>query len=147
MPRALEMLDATLRRIEQGEIDGIEAIDDPTISVRRTGSKWSHLQTRRSADALLSVRGCQRAHQCGSSHIAAEKLGDARRPRSLWPASSLSSCTASGPTAQSSTGIGQLYEPLTSHENRFGGTSVPAGTMVAAISKFVLAGIAPRSSH
>src|ERR1700722_411970 len=27
MPRALEMLDATLRR-EQGEIDGIEAIDD-----------------------------------------------------------------------------------------------------------------------
>ena len=32
-------------------------------------------------------------------------------------------------------------------ENRFGGTSVPAGTMVAAISKFVPAGIAPRSSH
>ena len=28
MPRALEMLDATLRRIEQGEIDGIEALDD-----------------------------------------------------------------------------------------------------------------------
>jgi DNA replication protein DnaC len=28
MPRALEVLDATLRRIEQGEIDGIEAIDD-----------------------------------------------------------------------------------------------------------------------
>src|SRR5579862_3358822 len=28
MPRALEMLDATFRRIEQGEIDGIEAIDD-----------------------------------------------------------------------------------------------------------------------
>jgi len=28
MPRAIEMLDATLRRIEQGEIDGIEAIDD-----------------------------------------------------------------------------------------------------------------------
>src|SRR5437879_13901235 len=28
MPRALEMLDVTLRRIEQGEIDGIEAIDD-----------------------------------------------------------------------------------------------------------------------
>src|ERR1700758_550796 len=28
MPRALEMLDATLRRIEQGEIDSIEAIDD-----------------------------------------------------------------------------------------------------------------------
>ena len=27
MPRALEALDATLRRIEQGEIDGIEALD------------------------------------------------------------------------------------------------------------------------
>ena len=28
MPRALEMLDVTLRRIEQGQIDGIEALDD-----------------------------------------------------------------------------------------------------------------------
>ena len=28
MPRALEMLDATLRQIEQGQIDGIEAIDE-----------------------------------------------------------------------------------------------------------------------
>ena len=28
MPRALEMLDATLRQIEQGQIDGIEAIGD-----------------------------------------------------------------------------------------------------------------------
>jgi DNA replication protein DnaC len=28
MPRALEMLDPTIRRIEQGQIDGIEAIDD-----------------------------------------------------------------------------------------------------------------------
>ena len=27
MPRALEMLDATLRRIEQGEINSIEALD------------------------------------------------------------------------------------------------------------------------
>jgi FtsP/CotA-like multicopper oxidase with cupredoxin domain len=27
MPRALEALDATLRRIEQGEVDGIEAFD------------------------------------------------------------------------------------------------------------------------
>ena len=27
MPRALEMLDATLRGIEQGKIDGVEAID------------------------------------------------------------------------------------------------------------------------
>ena len=28
MPRALEILDATLRRIEQGHIDGIEALED-----------------------------------------------------------------------------------------------------------------------
>lgn len=28
MPRALEMLDTTLRRIEQGQIDGIEALDE-----------------------------------------------------------------------------------------------------------------------
>ncbi|WP_352848875.1 hypothetical protein [Mesorhizobium sp. M0622] len=27
-PRALEALDATLRRIEQGEIDGIQAFDE-----------------------------------------------------------------------------------------------------------------------
>ena len=27
MPRALEMLDATFRKIEQGEIDAIEALD------------------------------------------------------------------------------------------------------------------------
>ena len=28
MPRALEILDSTLRRIEQGQIDGIEALDE-----------------------------------------------------------------------------------------------------------------------
>ena len=42
MPRALEMLDATLRRIEQGEIDGIEALDDllarGTDACARTGA-------------------------------------------------------------------------------------------------------------
>jgi DNA replication protein DnaC len=31
MPRALEMLDVTLRRIEQGQIDGIEALDELLI--------------------------------------------------------------------------------------------------------------------
>ena len=46
-----------------------------------------------------------------------------------------------------STGVTQRYEQPIDPENRFGGTSVPAGTMVAAISKFVPAGIAPRSSH
>jgi DNA replication protein DnaC len=31
MPRALEVLDATLRQIEQGEIDGIDALDQLLI--------------------------------------------------------------------------------------------------------------------
>ena len=35
MPRALEMLDATLRRIEQGQIGGIEAIDEQLAEVER----------------------------------------------------------------------------------------------------------------
>jgi DNA replication protein DnaC len=34
MPRALEVLDATLRRIEQGEIDGIEALDHLLVEER-----------------------------------------------------------------------------------------------------------------
>jgi len=34
MPRALEVLDATLRRIEQGEIDGIEALDQLLVEER-----------------------------------------------------------------------------------------------------------------
>ena len=39
MPRALEMLDATLRRIEQGQIDGVEALDElltEELSLRET---------------------------------------------------------------------------------------------------------------
>lgn len=34
MPRALEVLDATLRRIEQGQIDGIEALDQLLLEER-----------------------------------------------------------------------------------------------------------------
>lgn len=40
MPRALEVLDATLRRIEQGEIDGIEALiscSSRNVPCARTG--------------------------------------------------------------------------------------------------------------
>lgn len=36
MPRALEMLDATLRRIEQGQIDGIEAAIDDLLAEELT---------------------------------------------------------------------------------------------------------------
>jgi hypothetical protein len=35
MPRALEVFDATLRRIEQGEIDGISALDQLLDEERR----------------------------------------------------------------------------------------------------------------
>jgi transposase len=52
-------LGLTPRRYQSGELDR-----NGRISKRG-----------RSADALLSVRGCQRAHQCGSPHIAAEGLG------------------------------------------------------------------------
>ena len=53
MPRALEVLDATFRRIEQGEIDGIEALDQllvEELTVREnrrvsTASKMSRLTT------------------------------------------------------------------------------------------------------
>ncbi|WP_281417154.1 IS21-like element helper ATPase IstB [Sphingobium phenoxybenzoativorans] len=47
MPRALEMLDATLRGIEQGKIDGIEAIDillNEELSLRRTAGSRQPLR-------------------------------------------------------------------------------------------------------
>lgn len=50
MPRALEILDATLRRIEQGQIDGIEAIDD------LLGEELSLRENRRIKAALRMAR-------------------------------------------------------------------------------------------
>lgn len=50
MPRALEMLDATLRRIEQGQIDGIEALDDLLLE------ELSLRETRRIKAALRMAR-------------------------------------------------------------------------------------------
>ncbi len=50
MPRALEILDATLRRIEQGQIDGIEAIDDIL------GEEVSLRENRRIKAALRMAR-------------------------------------------------------------------------------------------
>lgn len=50
MPRALEMLDVTLRRIEQGQIDGIEAIDD------LLGEETSLRESRRVKAALRMAR-------------------------------------------------------------------------------------------
>ncbi|MFK4873840.1 IS21-like element helper ATPase IstB [Novosphingobium sp. ZW T3_23] len=50
MPRALEILDATLRRIEQGQIDGIEAIDE------LLGEELSLRENRRIKAALRMAR-------------------------------------------------------------------------------------------
>ena len=50
MPRALEVLDATLRRIEQGEIDGIEALDQLLIE------ELTLRENRRIKTALMLAR-------------------------------------------------------------------------------------------
>jgi DNA replication protein DnaC len=50
MPRALEILDATLRRIEQGQIDGIEALDE------LLGEELSLRENRRIKAALRMAR-------------------------------------------------------------------------------------------
>lgn len=50
MPRALEILDATLRRIEQGQIDGIEALDE------LLGEELSLSENRRIKAALRMAR-------------------------------------------------------------------------------------------
>ncbi len=50
MPRALEVLDATLRRIEQGEIDGIGALDEILVE------ELTLRENRRVKTALLMAR-------------------------------------------------------------------------------------------
>src|SRR5258705_4349432 len=50
MPRALEVLDATLRRIEQGEIDAIEALDQLLLE------EVTLRETRRIKAALMLAR-------------------------------------------------------------------------------------------
>ena len=50
MPRALEMLDVTLRRIEQGQIDGIEALDTLLLE------EFSLRENRRIKAALRMAR-------------------------------------------------------------------------------------------
>jgi DNA replication protein DnaC len=50
MPRALEILDATLRRIEQGQIDGIEVLDE------LLGEELSLRENRRVKAALRMAR-------------------------------------------------------------------------------------------
>lgn len=50
MPRALEALDATLRRIEQGEIDGIQAFDELLVE------ELTLRESRRIKAALMMAR-------------------------------------------------------------------------------------------
>ena len=59
MPRALEMLDATLRRIEQGQIDGVEALDElltEELSLRENRhERWTFHFTPTSGSWLNAV--------------------------------------------------------------------------------------------
>jgi hypothetical protein len=55
MPRALEVLDATLRRIEQGEIDGIEALDQVLIE-ERTMRENRRIRTALTLARLTTVK-------------------------------------------------------------------------------------------
>jgi DNA replication protein DnaC len=65
MPRALEVLDATLRRIEQGEIDGIEALDQLLVE-ERTVRENRRVRTALTLARLITVKsrvGCDCAFQ------------------------------------------------------------------------------------
>jgi len=55
MPRALEVLDATLRRIEQGQIDGIEALDQLLIE-ELTVRESRRIKTALSLARLTSIK-------------------------------------------------------------------------------------------
>jgi DNA replication protein DnaC len=55
MPRALEVLDATIRRIEQGEIDGIEALDQLLVE-ERTMRENRRVRTALSLARLTTVK-------------------------------------------------------------------------------------------
>ena len=50
MPRALEVLDAAVRRVEQGEMDGVGALDQILIE------ELTHRENRRVRTALLVSR-------------------------------------------------------------------------------------------
>lgn len=55
MPRALEVLDATVRRIEQGEIDGIEALDHLLVE-ERTVRENRRVRTALTLSRLTTVK-------------------------------------------------------------------------------------------
>ena len=61
MPRALEVLDATLRRIEQGEIDGIEALDQLLVE------ELTVRENRRIKTALTARRASRRSRRSPAS--------------------------------------------------------------------------------
>ena len=69
MPRALEMLDATLRRIEQGQIDGIEALDELLME------ELSLRENRRIKAALRMGGGCLSLVLPGSQSPSSPDLG------------------------------------------------------------------------
>ncbi|MET3408870.1 hypothetical protein ABIC30_000019 [Methylobacterium sp. 1030] len=72
MPRALEVLDATVRRIEQGEIDGITALDEILMEELRPCSTACCITPS-------SSRSRGRATGCASTAISSPSTSVRRR--------------------------------------------------------------------
>ena len=84
MPRALEVLDATLRRIEQGEIDGIEALDQLLVEERtmRENRRVRTALTLARLTTVKSLAGFDFAFQPSLDKKRILALGRARLHRS-----------------------------------------------------------------
>lgn len=67
MPRALEALDATLRRIEQGEIDGIQAFDELLME------ELTLRESRRIKAALMMARLTTIKTLAGSTSLSSHR--------------------------------------------------------------------------
>jgi transposase len=131
-------LGLTPRRHQSGELDR-------TGRISKRGDRLMRSYLFEAANVLLTVvLRPHRSRHGGSSWSGAL---EPRRQKSRLRASSPSSSIASGPMVPSSSGERPIYETMIHHRFRFGGRGVPAGTRVSAISKFVPAGNAPRSSH
>lgn len=91
MPRALEILDATLPRIEQGQIDGIEALDellDEELSLRENRRVKADLRIACLA-VVKTLAGYDFSFQppldkTASSHSPASTLSNAPRSGICW---------------------------------------------------------------
>ena len=102
MPRALEMLDTTLRRIEQGEIDGIEALDQLLLEeltlrenrriktalrmARLPPSRRSPASTSRSSPRSTAIGSWRSPNSTSSTAPRSSISSDRPAPaRAIWP--------------------------------------------------------------